>query len=1076
MWNPANLVYCQEQYFSNKDASEFQKYLINNSIGGSCCCGGYSPMSFPNLNFEDGPQPPPNAFYTYAAGTPFGGWTVTRATIDLVDGVFGGLGNGNPNGASTFVDLHGSPGFGAISYLLTGLTAGNNYRIEFWTAQNGDGFSSTGTLTVAGGSWLNVSWTVSVSGSTAWFKQVYEFMAMGTSANMEFSSSGPRNFQGVLIDDIVVSECPADQEPPNILNEPEDETYSCLKDVPKPPALELEDECDINPFSNLKISTEDISPCEKVITRTWTVSDHCNNSKLYEQRIYIKDDEPPFLTKDPNDRIISCKLHSRSEFLKWIGTNAGAALSDNCSMVRVTSSFDSIPLYGCDTSIVDFEATDDCGNIFNFSAKYIILDSLAPQIILPAHDVLLRCSSSARDSLKKWLIQNGGAIASDECSLFRWKNNFGGDSSALEIPVEFSATDQCGNVVRTKAVFRQSDGADTFYLKKYLCNFQGTRKDTFNFELPGCDSVLVQEIIGIPPPDTAFVYNLTCDPKQNLREEMILQSYLGCDSVVVKLFTLLKPDTTILYKTNCSISDTLIDQKNLKGSKCDSIVIEITFPVKSNLELRLNYTCDSSKLGIDTLNYFNQFGCDSIIIFETRFSGILISHRDSIVCGLLNSYTDSMRIRSGTCDSIVVTKYIGLEPDTLRIYEQTCDILLEGIKINYLVNQYGCDSLIITDTKFQKSDTSKFIDYVCQKSEEGLDTMYFGRNQECDSVVIVEKKYKSLDTTLVNRTTCIAAEAGLKYYYLKGRYCDSVVVVNYQYFPEIIISLTKYTCSKDSVRSDTIRDKSSSGCDSLHILKYIYQSLEFEVMIIDASCSGKEDGIIELIPKEIGFSGWQLMINGELQTDLKKDFLKSGLYEVQVIDPNGCVFDRGKLSIGEGLKLEVNAGSDQLIKGEQNVLIYGQTNRPVVFWSWHPAEKFQCSDCASSIAKFKDSTLVWVQVRDTQGCEAYDSLWIFVFRDFKVYVPNVFSPNGDQINDHFFIFGDDAIELKELKIYDRWGELIFKVKDGKLNRPDYGWDGRFQGNQLNPGVYIYMATIALGGLEEVLYGEFTLLR
>ena len=89
--------------------------LASTPSGGNCCCGGWTQLFFPNLDFEDGPDPPPGGFIVYGTGAVFGGWTVTRATVDHVEATHAGLGNGNPNGASNFVDLHGSPGSGAIS-------------------------------------------------------------------------------------------------------------------------------------------------------------------------------------------------------------------------------------------------------------------------------------------------------------------------------------------------------------------------------------------------------------------------------------------------------------------------------------------------------------------------------------------------------------------------------------------------------------------------------------------------------------------------------------------------------------------------------------------------------------------------------------------------------------------------------------------------------------------------------------------------------------------------------------------------------------------------------------------------
>ncbi|MEO6189769.1 MAG: hypothetical protein ABIO44_04715, partial [Saprospiraceae bacterium] len=183
--------------------------LSNNAFtqqfsSGNCCCGTWNQIFFPNLDFEDGPDPPVGGFIVYGTGSVFGGWTVTRATIDHCEASHAGLGNGNPNGASNFIDLHGSPGFGAISYKLNGLKPGASYRIEFWTAQNGGNHSSTGTVKVAGGAWLDQSWTVTISGAIFWFKVTGSFMAMATMADLEFSSVGDLAYAGTLIDDISI--------------------------------------------------------------------------------------------------------------------------------------------------------------------------------------------------------------------------------------------------------------------------------------------------------------------------------------------------------------------------------------------------------------------------------------------------------------------------------------------------------------------------------------------------------------------------------------------------------------------------------------------------------------------------------------------------------------------------------------------------------------------------------------------------------------------------------------------------------------------------------------------------------
>lgn len=69
-----------------------------------------------------------------------------------------------------------------------------------------------------------------------------------------------------------------------------------------------------------------------------------------------------------------------------------------------------------------------------------------------------------------------------------------------------------------------------------------------------------------------------------------------------------------------------------------------------------------------------------------------------------------------------------------------------------------------------------------------------------------------------------------------------------------------------------------------------------------------------------------------------------------------------------------------------------------------------------------------------------------------VYIPNIFSPNNDNINDYFSISVSDhwPTFLIKFSIYDRWGQLIFYTED-----PDFTWDGTYNGTLLNPNLFVY---------------------
>ena len=93
------------------------------------------------------------------------------------------------------------------------------------------------------------------------------------------------------------------------------------------------------------------------------------------------------------------------------------------------------------------------------------------------------------------------------------------------------------------------------------------------------------------------------------------------------------------------------------------------------------------------------------------------------------------------------------------------------------------------------------------------------------------------------------------------------------------------------------------------------------------------------------------------------------------------------------------------------------------------------------------------------------------------YIPNVFSPNDDGINDVFQVATDlpENVLAMEAKIFDRWGNQVF----GSVQDP-FTWDGYFNGTPMNPAVYVYVIKIRYntdaGEREEVFYGDVTLLR
>jgi gliding motility-associated-like protein len=80
--------------------------------------------------------------------------------------------------------------------------------------------------------------------------------------------------------------------------------------------------------------------------------------------------------------------------------------------------------------------------------------------------------------------------------------------------------------------------------------------------------------------------------------------------------------------------------------------------------------------------------------------------------------------------------------------------------------------------------------------------------------------------------------------------------------------------------------------------------------------------------------------------------------------------------------------------------------------------------------------------------------------DERMFIPNIFSPNGDGVNDGFSIGYYAGFEILsfEIRIYDRWGNQLFQSED-----PSFAWDGTMAGNSLSPGVYVYYLSLEFKG-------------
>ncbi len=107
------------------------------------------------------------------------------------------------------------------------------------------------------------------------------------------------------------------------------------------------------------------------------------------------------------------------------------------------------------------------------------------------------------------------------------------------------------------------------------------------------------------------------------------------------------------------------------------------------------------------------------------------------------------------------------------------------------------------------------------------------------------------------------------------------------------------------------------------------------------------------------------------------------------------------------------------------------------------------------------------------GCSAADS--VDIRKDCYINIPNVFSPNGDGVNDYFLPrqFLSKSVTSYKMSVFNRWGQLIFQG----TNPEGRGWDGKFNDVNQPNGVYVYIIDVAFTDTRKEHYeGNITLMR
>lgn len=204
--------------------------------------------------------------------------------------------------------------------------------------------------------------------------------------------------------------------------------------------------------------------------------------------------------------------------------------------------------------------------------------------------------------------------------------------------------------------------------------------------------------------------------------------------------------------------------------------------------------------------------------------------------------------------------------------------------------------------------------------------------------------------------------------------------------------------------------------------------------------------------------------------------LSSGNYDLTIGDAAGCERTYS-VEIGGPASLTLELLDLIEIRAGDSVLISGITNFTPVVVQWSPALGLSHPDSLISWVFPRENTVYNLEATDETGCTISKTLTVNVDQTRNIFIPNIFSPNGDGANDTFTIYGSDVEMVTSLRIFDRWGNLLFQSSDFQPGALNKGWDGKVNGEIVPAGTYLYMVELNLRGqISEVASGAVTLMR
>lgn len=280
-------------------------------------------------------------------------------------------------------------------------------------------------------------------------------------------------------------------------------------------------------------------------------------------------------------------------------------------------------------------------------------------------------------------------------------------------------------------------------------------------------------------------------------------------------------------------------------------------------------------------------------------------------------------------------------------------------------------------------------------------------------------------------------------------------------------TLSCTNCATPVAKPDTlttyyVTGKTLFGCTSEDSVKLtVQQTFKMTISKADTLCKGETATLLASGADNYQWSPSLYLNNADIASPKARPDTTI-TYQVIGKDNNGCFRDTQNISIKVYPlpSIDITNGDNITIQVGGSVKLTTKNSQDIASWKWFPSQWLSCGSCTEPLASPKEQITYSVTATNDGNCTASDKVTInLICNNTNVFIPNTFSPNGDGMNDVFYIRGSGLFNVLSFRVFNRWGQLVYQKNGGGANNPIDGWDGNLNGLPLQPDVYVYLIDV-----------------